>query len=247
MASASCYPAFPMTQIGEDTFIDGGYEDNLPISLVLKMGAEELYVVDVHGIGFVKHVKTDVPVHTIEPLLRLGHILDFSQSQGMRSLELGFLETMKFLNEYCGYIYTFVLEDWPRMYMIEQYMMMSFEQQGCEWNAFLVDDVMGYHVPELHNKFSDLYRFGRWIECLAWVCDLDPVRVYSYDDFLTSLRKALEKLYEKKEGMLYTYYASLEHNGGKYPLFMDAMRPITYSEYYLAYVWYFLDLYLKKV
>ena len=246
MASASCYPAFPMTTIGEERFIDGGYEDNLPISLALDMGAEELYVVDVHGIGFVKHVKSDCIIHRLEPLLPLGHILDFSQSQGMRSLELGFLETMKYLNEYCGYVYTFYAEDWPKMYMIEQYLQLNFEQRSIEWNEFLVDDVMGYHVPALHNKFFDLYRFGRWIECLAWVCDLNPVQIDSYDRFLMRLRKALKKKYEKKEGLLYAYYVRLEQNAGTYPLLLDAIRPITYSEYYLAYVWYFLDLYLKK-
>lgn len=42
IASASCFPAFPIHYIDKQGYIDGGYYDNLPISLALKMGAQKL-------------------------------------------------------------------------------------------------------------------------------------------------------------------------------------------------------------
>lgn len=42
IASASCFPAFPIHYINKQGYIDGGYYDNLPISLALKMGAQKL-------------------------------------------------------------------------------------------------------------------------------------------------------------------------------------------------------------
>lgn len=40
LASASCYPAFPMMVMNGDDYIDGGYADNVPVDLALKMGAK---------------------------------------------------------------------------------------------------------------------------------------------------------------------------------------------------------------
>lgn len=242
MASASCYPAFPVTKIGEDTFVDGGYADNLPMDLALQMGAEQLYVVDVHGIGLVRHVQSDVPITYIEPLLPMGHILDFSQKRGMTTLEMGYLETMKFMSEYCGYMYTFYKECWPKMYMIEKYLKMKFVENDIEVVANLMDEVFGYRVSDLKNEFTKDYFFGKWVECLAWSCHMDAVRIWDYDEFLEELSSRLQ---HKKGDTLYNFYQILVRNVGQYPLYVEAIRRIQSSEYYLAYVWYFLSLYLK--
>ena len=244
MASASCYPAFPMAQIEGKTYIDGGYADNLPISLALQMGAEELYVVDVHGIGLVKRVNTDCILHKMEPLLPMGHILDFSQKNGVRTLEMGYLETMKYLGEYCGCIYTFYAQDWPRMYMIEQYIQLKFIENNLEATTHLMDDVLGYRVPDLKNRYSSNYFFGKWIECLAWMCDMDAVRLWKFDEFLDVLN---DRLAQKKEDTVSQFYQILIRNHGVYPLYIEAIKSMHLSSYYLAYVWYFLNLYLKRV
>ena len=46
MASATCYPAFQMKDIDGDKYIDGGFYDNLPINLAIKLGATEAIIVD---------------------------------------------------------------------------------------------------------------------------------------------------------------------------------------------------------
>ena len=40
LASAACFPAFKIKEIGDAQYIDGGYYDNLPINLAIDMGAE---------------------------------------------------------------------------------------------------------------------------------------------------------------------------------------------------------------
>ena len=42
IASATCFPVFKKKKIGESSFIDGGYHDNLPINLAINMGATEV-------------------------------------------------------------------------------------------------------------------------------------------------------------------------------------------------------------
>lgn len=46
IASASCFPAFPIHYINKQGYIDGGYYDNLPISLALKMKADKIIAIE---------------------------------------------------------------------------------------------------------------------------------------------------------------------------------------------------------
>ena len=48
IASASCFPAFPIHYIDKQGYIDGGYYDNLPISLALKMGAQKIIAIELN-------------------------------------------------------------------------------------------------------------------------------------------------------------------------------------------------------
>ena len=43
IASATCFPAFQVKNIDGNSYVDGGYYDNLPINLAIKMGAEEVF------------------------------------------------------------------------------------------------------------------------------------------------------------------------------------------------------------
>lgn len=107
MASASCFPAFPMMDIDGQKYIDGGYADNVPISLIKEMNADKIIVIDVHGPGRNNTINQNEISLYIEPILPLTNFLDFRTEQGIRSLRLGYLETMKYLNEFSGYVYTF--------------------------------------------------------------------------------------------------------------------------------------------
>ncbi len=49
MASASCFPAFPIYNINGKSYIDGGYYDNLPIDIAFKMVASEVIDISLHN------------------------------------------------------------------------------------------------------------------------------------------------------------------------------------------------------
>ena len=48
LASASCFPVFPMCKIDGEYYVDGGYYDNLPIDFALKLGADTILAVDLN-------------------------------------------------------------------------------------------------------------------------------------------------------------------------------------------------------
>lgn len=114
LASASAFPAFPMCDIEGENYIDGGYNDNVPINLALKMGADEIIAVDLNY---------DNPSHLyyrqlekltiIHPSRSLGTMLSFNKELVQSNIRLGYLDTMKAMGKYKGFRYTFEFIDTP--------------------------------------------------------------------------------------------------------------------------------------
>ncbi len=107
IASASCFPVFPVKHIGEERYIDGGYIDNLPVNMALQDGADEVIAVDIHP-QFTHPEYANLPgVSIIHPLNDLGPFLDFSHDVLDRSRRMGYYDTMKVYGKFDGIRYTF--------------------------------------------------------------------------------------------------------------------------------------------
>ena len=269
IASASCYPAFPIAKIKDDLYIDGGFENNIPISLCQEMGANEFVVIDVHGPGRVKKIDAHLQVKLIQPLLPLGNFLDFMPQQAKRSLHLGYLETMKYYSQFCGYLFTFTKESWPKIFMIEQYLKLKNQNRasifvkGIDEKAY--QKVLGYKPSQLDSKYNtNDYFYGRLIECLAFIADLDPVMLYDYSQFLQELDHRLEALphlevpdsiksihdfmhNRKKEEIVNLFHLLLQNNNGKLPLTYEPLKNVFDVQYILALIWYELHIYLNEI
>ena len=57
LASAACFPAFQAKEIDGKKYIDGGYHDNMPINLALKMGADQIIAIDLESVGVSRRIK----------------------------------------------------------------------------------------------------------------------------------------------------------------------------------------------
>ncbi len=107
LASAACFPAFPVMKAEGRSYIDGGYYDNLPIDLAVKMGAEEIVAVDIssktahtryQGMPFVTYIRPSWP---------LGSFLDFGPAGMRRNQKLGYLDTLRAFGRVFGCRYAF--------------------------------------------------------------------------------------------------------------------------------------------
>lgn len=107
MASASCFPAFPIYEIGGKSYIDGGYYDNLPIDLAFKMGASEVIAISLHN-DFVTKYDSNPLVRHIRPSRYLGTMLDFSQDSITRNMQLGYLDTKRYFGSLVGLRFAFM-------------------------------------------------------------------------------------------------------------------------------------------
>lgn len=108
MASASCFPVFPIKEVGKKKFIDGGYYDNLPISKALKLGADEVLAINLKAPGIIrKSLKNDKRVKIIEPYWSLGGFFNFTTEQATRNIKLGYNDGQKIFGNLSGFAYTF--------------------------------------------------------------------------------------------------------------------------------------------
>ena len=107
MASATCFPAFQLKKIGNDKFIDGGFYDNMPINLAIKLGATEIIAVDLEAIGRKQEPKKDVEITYISPNNDLGSFLVFDSNIAQANIKYGYNDTLKAFGHLEGQSFTF--------------------------------------------------------------------------------------------------------------------------------------------
>ena len=109
MASSACFPAFQSIKIDNDSYVDGGYYDNLPINLAIDMGAEEIIAIDLGAIGIKKHVHNNtVKIVNIVPKNDIGSFLIFDKSVCRKAINYGYNDTMKIFCKLDGDKYTYI-------------------------------------------------------------------------------------------------------------------------------------------
>ena len=265
IASASCFPAFPILEMNKESYIDGGYADNLPVELAKKMGAEKIVAIDVKGPGVVKPRITDGSVLYMEPILQLGSFLDFNKEIALRTMRIGYLETNKYLNVCCGWIYTFLRSDWPGIYVLEQYLSAKLEeldiQISTETISRIQSQLMGYRAIVPDTKFMPDYKYARLIEMLAMLVKMDPVKLYKWNEFMDTIMEGLDVLSKKTIGnddwtslekqvlieeLVTGFYHVLKKEKGKLPLMAGPLATMFEGSYALAVTWYCLDVYYRR-
>src|SRR5699024_8144108 len=106
LASASCFPLFPIHRFQDQAYIDGGYYDNVPIDLALAMGADEVLVIDMSYPVKHSHYLHRPHIHYTYSTVELSGFMDFSKESIQRSLRLGYQQGQKAMNKYVGHKYT---------------------------------------------------------------------------------------------------------------------------------------------
>ena len=111
MASSAIFPVFPMHKIGNETYLDGCYYDNLPIDLALKMGADEVIAVDLHTSPQHPNYVNKPYVTYITPSKSLGTMLNFDREILDRNRMMGYYDALKVFHKMAGKEYTFYQAD----------------------------------------------------------------------------------------------------------------------------------------
>lgn len=197
IASASCFPAFPVKEIDGENYIDGGFYDNLPINLAISMGASEVIAVDLDAIGIKKQVKDkSVPIHLITPKADTGSFLVFNKETSRRCIALGYNDTMKSFGKLDGDVFTFKKDSLKKNY--EKYKdkyietlrsVLDYDEQvifSKLVHLSIYDALLSNKKTELSKKrlFS---KFNEVVENVGKIFGVDETKIYTMAKYHKSI------------------------------------------------------------
>ena len=165
MASATCFPAFKMKEIDGNKYIDGGYYDNLPIDLAIKLGAEFLIIVDLEAIGFKKKPTKKINSIIIKPRNDISFFLNFDEKTAKTNIKFGYNDTLKAFNKLDGNKFTFKKNSITKYYLNN--------------NETLLDN-------SEKSFLSSLEQLGK-------IFKLDESKIYSFKSFIKALNEKIKK------------------------------------------------------
>lgn len=201
MASAG-FPGFKLERIEGKYFLDGGFYDNCPINLLARKGYQEIVAVRTLSIGIVQDIKfPNVKLITVKPSEDLGSILNFDNNMIQRNLTMGYFDALRVIKGLKGKKYYIqpIEEDFfihalylipdadikdlgaslglkemtPKRMLFEKMIPLLARNLGLTSLASYQDIIIGV--------FEDLAANG----------EVERFKIYSFDQFLTEIRKIL--------------------------------------------------------
>lgn len=214
LASASCWPVFPICKIGDKQYVDGGYYDNLPINYALRLGSDEVVAIDLNIEPIHPEYLNNTFVKYIKPCHSLGGFMKFDHKQIMQNMQLGYLDTMKAYNKFIGYRYTFYNESLPKLNLkifiqriIELYSNVSRNQLKPSKKSDYQKSILEFLKEYTSKEMSESDYVIRAVETFAELFDTSYFEPYHIMDLLNNLTYKLndlvynDKLLEELEGL----------------------------------------------
>lgn len=198
MASASAYPLFRPKDIDDKKMIDGGFYDNMPLNLAVRMGAEEIVAIDLKCIGVTRKLENkNVKVHLIEPSKDLGSFMLFDKDLVKRNEFLGYTDTMKKYGGYHGKSFVFgrgayresfklILNEF---YQLCDYVYPKHSNKTAEFFN-LIAKVAPVHMPfapDIVTSEINPKHFKKSMEIAGRILGIDEYQIYSFDTFAQAI------------------------------------------------------------
>ena len=173
-ASSICYPFVHTQDINDESFIDGGFYDGIPINLAIDMGATEILAVDLSVLAINKKPKDkNVKVDVIKMKDKTPLTLTFTKEYANKNIKYGYNDTMKHFNKLDGKFYTFRKNDLDKSYN--------------ELNKYFVEILKSTILNEPKNKIvNELFSIAKINKLF--------VKIKYNHDFKEEVEEALEHL-----------------------------------------------------
>lgn len=202
IASSSVFPVFPMHRIGEETYLDGCYYDNLPIDLAVNMGATDIIAVDLHtSLQHPNHARRPY-VTTIHPTRELGGVLEFDPKRIRENVKTGYRDALKTFGKIKGFTYYFKPESLDHLgNEIERfcYTMARGEALIMETSKNKLEQAGDiYRMFHLFEEYTTNRRvtkedyFIRAAEICGDIYGFDQTKLYDMEEFCKELTARLE-------------------------------------------------------
>ena len=204
LASSGCFPILRSRKIDGQMYIDGGYYDNLPSNLAVKMGADEIVEIDLDSLGFSQKVKDEnVKITQIKSWHDLGGFLDFDPKHAKRNMEIGYLDAYKAFGKLEGCAYGFSVGEIEKMYCSFGAQLMEMCEQVYEIHSSLKLSAEVFMHIERKNPKTLTDKFIAVLEGAMQAAQLPLGEVYTADKLKESLLQSTVKpLFEDNDQIL---------------------------------------------
>ncbi len=195
IATASCFPAFPICKFNDKQYIDGGYTDNLPIEYAFKLGAQEVVAIDLNHNVTHKEFSNNPLVNYIYPKWDLGSMLYFEKNTLNKNRILGYYDGLKHFKKCDGIKYTFKIEKRTSYNKLIKELSINITNDTIYSNskrklALMKKDfnnIYSYLNNHLEDKATNYDYFIKCVETLAVFFEYDPCKIYSIETMLKEI------------------------------------------------------------
>ncbi len=194
LASASCWPIFPVFKIGEKKFVDGGLINNLPIDFALRLGAEEIVAVVLRAFPKTpqRFELTELPfVRVIDSAHDLGPLLRLDPLASKKLRKIGYLDAKKVYGKAYGKWFTFR----PSPFLFKQANRFVSNLFHCFYRSKKEID----RFLDLQSPSSALDYYLGTLEGLGKLYRLPYLQEYSLPEFISALKEAMEERHPTKK------------------------------------------------
>lgn len=197
IASSTCYPAFQKKEIDGQTYIDGGFSDNVPINLAIDLGATEIIAVDLKCIGVRTKIKDkSIPITYITPQNTLAPLLIFDGDEAKKGIKFGYNDTMKCFHKLDGQEFTFYKNHLTKNYQKYYPKLLKILEDILDIKkSNMVDELLKTTIFNkfLNNKIKEK-DWNEIIEQLGKNFKLDETKIYTIMHFNYLLKKELRNM-----------------------------------------------------
>ncbi|MGB9679816.1 MAG: patatin-like phospholipase family protein [Minisyncoccia bacterium] len=202
---ASAYlPLFKRDKIDGKRFVDGGIYNNLPADLLIKKGYKNLILVRTHSIGIIRKTNfKGINTIFITPREELSGVLDFDKESARYNLKLGYFDGLKAIKGLKGNKYYLNIEK-EKNYFFDYLVKMDNSRIDKLCKILNINKnippkraLFEFVLPKI-SSFLSLDNSADYediiialIDKTADVLNIERFKVYTYDEIVTEIKKAI--------------------------------------------------------
>jgi len=197
-------PIFKRQSIDNNSFIDGGFCDVIPISLLIDKKIKNIIAVDISGPGVINRVDTSgTNIINIKNSRPTGGILEFNPTKAKENMEMGYNDTLKKFGKLKGknyyvvpnnhfnsakekYLKTLTPEDFKKLY---QFLGLSWSDKPEPMNKLVFYKIIKSISQYTDGKLSSDSIFPAMVEITAEELKIENRSIYSLETLVDIIIK----------------------------------------------------------